>query len=406
MYHLRGISAVVCGSLCVSILAGCGEQNTYAPPPPPEVTVARPVQQDVMEYTEGTGTTEATESVEIRARVQGWLQKINFKPGTQVNKGDLLFVIDPREYKAALDGAQAELASKKAALDLAQFNHKRMQDLVKKNAAAELEITKAKADWDAAVAAVSAAEAAVAQAKLDHDFTQIRAPISGRISRNLVDVGNLVGAGEATLLTTIVNDDPIYAYINVSERALLKYLQTDAARKERVARKGKELMELGVSGEEGFPHKGNFDWADNRVDPGTGTIRVRGVFPNPDGTLVPGLFARIRAPREILKDALLVTERALGADQRGRYLLVVNSQNVVEYRPVKVGASVDGMRVVEQGIRPGEWVVVNGLQRARPGAKVKPTQAPMPRGRPAATQRPATQSQPTTTKSQPSRSAS
>ncbi len=383
---------------------GCDQKNQYVPPPPPEVTVAQPVQQTVTDWVEATGTTEATESVELRARVEGWLEKVHFKPGTPVKEGELLFSIDDEPYQAAVARAEADLETAKAKLELAEFNFQRMAKLEEKKVAAELETVEAKANRSAAMAAVAAAEAAVESAKLDLGYTKIHAPISGRISRNLVDEGNLVGAGERTLLTTIVKDDPLYCYFNISESLVLDVLKMDRTKKVRSAKEAGGVLYLGVGDGEGYPHKGRFDWADNQVDPGTGTLRVRGVFPNPDGALMPGLFARVRAPRDQRENALLVTERALGADQQGRYLLVVNADEVVEHRSVTVGASVDGLRVIEEGLRPGEWVVINGLQRARPGAKVNPTRADMPRRKPAGTL--PTGTQPTTTQAQATRPVS
>ncbi len=351
------------------------------------------MQQTVTDWVEATGTTEAVESVEIRARVEGWLEAVHFKPGTPVKEGDLLFAIDDKPYKATLTQAEADLATMKSKLELAEFNYDRMAKLKKQEVAAALEIAEAKAARDAAQAAVAAAEAAVEKARLDLSYTKIHAPISGRISRNLVDAGNLVGAGERTLLTTIVKDDPLYCYFSISESLVLEVLKIDRSKKVRAAKQSGGVLYLGVGVGETYPHEGRFDWADNQVDPDTGTLRVRGVFPNPDGNLMPGLFARIRAPRRQRENALLVAERALGADQQGRYLLIVGNDDVVEHRPVTAGASVQGMRVIEEGLRGGEWVVIKGLQRARPGSMVKPIRAPMPR-------RTAPQTRPTTTQAQ------
>ncbi len=386
--HVAAVGLVAC------FVTSCDRGGEFVAPPPPEVSVSRPAQQDVVKWAEATGTTEATESVEIRARVEGWLESIRFKPGGMVKEGDLLFVIDPKPFEAKLEKAQAELATNKAKLELAEFNYNRLVGLKKKDLAADLEAFQAKTDREGAKAAVAAAEAAVEQARLDLGYTKIHAPISGRISRGLVDEGNLVGAGERTLLTTIVKDDPIYAYFTISERDLLEYIELDRKQKIRTARKSKSVLYLGVSKERGYPHRGMFDWADNRVDPGTGTLRVRGEFPNPDGRLVPGLFVRVRAPIDTLEKALLVPDLAVGMDQRGRYVLTVNSQDVVEYRSVEVGSGLGGMRVILKGMRPEDWVVVQGLQRARPGAKVTPVRKTLTPPTPATTQTTQPSSQP------------
>ncbi len=223
-----------------------------------------------------------------------------------------------------------------------------------------------------------AAEAAVDEARLNLGYTQIHAPISGRVSRTLVDAGNLVGAGEYMLLTTIVKDDPIYAYFSASERELLEYLEKHPERRKPADQRERLPLYLGLSNESGYPHEGRFDWADNRVDANTGTIQIRGVFANPDHVLRPGLFVRLRAPTDIREGALLITDRALGADQGGRYLLVVGDQNVVEKRYVEVGSLLDGLRVIDKGLAPDNWVIVKGVQRAREGLKFNPTRAEPP----------------------------
>ena len=360
------------------LLTGCDRAGEYVAPPPPAVTVSRPVQQTVTDYAEFTGTTEAIESVEIRARVEGFLETVNFEAGAEVKAGDVLFVIDPKPFQAKLDQAEAELANRKAELELAEFDHERIGGLHKGGTAANYELVKARSGWEAAKAAVKAAEAAVDEARLNLGYTQIHAPIGGRVSRTLVDAGNLVGAGEYTLLTTIVKDDPIYAYFSASERELLEYLEKHPERRKPADQRERLPLYLGLSNESGYPHEGRFDWADNRVDANTGTIQIRGAFPNPDHVLRPGLFVRLRAPIDIREGALLITDRALGADQGGRYLLVVGDQNVVEKRYVEVGSLLDGLRVIDKGLAPDNWVIVKGVQRAREGLKVNPTRVEPP----------------------------
>jgi len=364
------------------LFTGCEQKNTYVAPPPPKVTVAQPLQQEVIDYLEFTGTTRAFEEVEIRARVAGFLQSMHFTPGTMVEKGDLLFVIDPRQYRASLNAAEAELDSANAQLERADAEFARAEKLFKQQAGSEKNVVQWRGERDMARAAVAMAKAKVERARLDLGYTKVTAPIAGRVGRNLVDVGNLVGEREPTLLTTITSYDPMYVYFSLNERDLLKVV---AMYRESIKQKGFDPdtdadikaeipLFLGLANEEGYPHEGMLDFAESGVDPGTGTLQLRGVFPNPGKAplLYPGLFTRIRMPIAERENALLVTERAIGADQGGRYLLAVNSENVVEKRLIRMGQLVDGLRVIEEGIRLGDWVVVNGLQRARPGAKVDP----------------------------------
>jgi RND family efflux transporter MFP subunit len=373
--------------LAPGIFAACEQQNTYVEPPPPKVTVANPLQQEVIDYLEFTGTTHAFEEVEVRARVAGFLQSMDFTPGTRVEKDDLLFVIDPREYEAELNATKAELSSAEAQVKRAKIEFERAQRLFKQKAGAETDVVKWRGERDVARAAVLRATAKVEKAMLDLSYTQVTAPITGRVSRNLVDLGNLVGEGEPTLLTTIIRNDPMYAYFNVNERDLLKVM---AMNRKEIEKKGLDPAKdsqakadmavfLGLANEAGYPHQGIVDFAESGVDPGTGTLQLRGVFPNPGPApvLIPGLFTRLRMPVDTREKALLVTERAIGSDQSGRYLLAVNSENVVEKKPIRMGRLVDGLRVIEEGLQPDERVVVNGIQRARPGAKVDPEQTDM-----------------------------
>ncbi|MCE5241612.1 MAG: efflux RND transporter periplasmic adaptor subunit [Desulfobacteraceae bacterium] len=353
--------------------SGCERKTEFVAPPPMAVTVARPVQQAVTDYAEYTGVVDAVESVEIRARVEGYLESVRFKPGARVKQGDLLFVIDPRPYQARLDEAKAELARRQAEMINAETILKRKELALQSKAVSELEAVQAKADHDVARAAVLAAQASLQTAELNLSYTRVLAPIGGRISRNMVDVGNLVGASERTLLATIVNDDPVYAYFNVNERDLLQYQQKQES---PTSGNGRTRVFLGLSGQQGFPFEGRIDYVDNRLDRSTGTIQVRGVFSNRDRRLTAGLYARIQVPTGTRENALLVPESAVGTDQRGEYLLAVNAQNVVEYRQVTTGALVGDLRVIESGISPDDRIVVVGLQRARPGLTVAPSDGP------------------------------
>jgi RND family efflux transporter MFP subunit len=358
----------------VSLPVGCERKNQYVAPPPPPVTVSHPVQKSVIASLDFTGTAQAVASVDIRARAQGFLESAHFTEGSTVNKGDLLYTIESGSYQAAVDKAIADLASKKAQLDKNEIDYQRNLRLIKENAASQRDLDNSKASRDSAKDDVGVAEASLKTAQINLSYTTIYAPITGRIGRHLVDVGNLVGAGESTLLNTIKQYDPIYAYFALNERDLLTLLEQ--YHKEGPAPpKWEPPVFLGLSNESGHPHEGKLDFADLGLDQSTGTILLRGVFPNPlPRTIVPGLFVRIRFPTGKRDNSLLVSERALGVDQRGEYVLVVNQDNVVEHRPVKVGASEGGMKVIEEGLKPDEWVVVNGMQRARAGAKVNPTQ--------------------------------
>ena len=353
---------------------GCEQPNQFVPPPPPEVTVAQPLEREVVNYAEYTGTTEALKTVEIRARVNGYLQRIAFEDGAVVEEGDLLFQIDPRPFQAALDAAEANLQKARSALQLEQAELARAEDLARRSAITEQQLDVQRAELARAEAEVSAAGAQIRQARLDLGYAEVRAPFTGRVGRHLVDVGNLVQA-EQTVLARLEAFSPIYVYFYASERDVLRLRQH--GRREPSAANGRPVLFLGVAGEDGFPHEGRLDFTDPRVDSSTGRVLYRGVFPNAEETLLPGMFARIRAPIGEPEPRLLVEARAIATDQRGDYLLVVAEGSTVEYRPAVLGIRTDGLRVVEEGIEPGEWVIVNGLQRARPGAKVKPQRAEM-----------------------------
>jgi RND family efflux transporter MFP subunit len=307
--------------------------------------------------------------------------KVNFVDGRNVKKGDLLYEIDPRPYQAALDRAKGELVRLLALADKAKADLARSERLRPSGAISQDEYEQHVANLAVCKASIQSAEAAVRDAQLNLEFTKITSPIDGRVSRTQITEGNLVqpGPGDATLLTTVVTTNPIYVYFNVDEHALLQY-------QELAFKNGQELhpkmlkalrlpVEIGLANEEGFPHAGIIDFADNKIDRNTGTLRTRGVFENPKEYLTPGLFVRVRTPFGVPHQALLVNERAIGTDQRQKYLLTVDKNDVVEYRPVKVGRLLDGMRVIESGLNAGDLVVVNGLQRARPGSMVQPKSA-------------------------------
>jgi len=373
---------------CVSIvlgLGGCEEKNTYVEPPPPKVTVSQPHKQDVTNYLEFTGNTHAFEEVEIRARVSGFLQSMHFTPGTWVKKGALLFVIDPSEYDANLQAAMAELRAAEAEFKRSEIEFARAQRVFDQGAGAETDVVKWRGELEVSKASILRAEAKVERARLNLSYTQVKSPLAGRTSRNLVDLGNLVGESEPTLLTTVTRFDPMYAYFSLNERDFLRVMEMF---REEVKEKGIDItsksareaeipLYLGLANEEGYPHEGIADFADSGLDPATGTLLLRGVFPNSENppVLRPGLFTRIRMPIETIADALLIDERALGLDQGGRFVLVVDDQNVVEQRYIKIGTLVKGKRVIIEGIKPDDRIVVKGLQRAIPGRKVDPQTA-------------------------------
>lgn len=344
--------------------------------PPANVTVSQPVARDLFEWDEYSGRLDAVDSVEIRARVGGYLQSVNFKDGAEVKKGDLLFVIDPRPYQADLDRALADLAQAQSRLDLASNEYARAQRLIEtKTISVEEADTRFKNKTEAD-AAFQSARATVESAKLNLEYTRITAPIDGRISRRMMTEGNLISTSQSPVLTTIVSLDPIYCYFDADERSVLKYQQLAREGKRENIRDGKVICELELANETGFPHKGTLDFVDNRVDPGTGTLKVRAIFPNGDRILQPGFFARVRVPGTGKYDAMLIPDAAIGTDQDKKFVFVVNEKNVPEYRVVTLGPMIDGLRVVRDGVKAGEWIIVNGLMTVRPGVPVKPTRAP------------------------------
>jgi RND family efflux transporter MFP subunit len=352
--------------------------------PPPPVTVSQPIVREVIDEDDYEGRIAAMDNVEIRARVKGHLTKVNFESGQMVKKGDLLYEIDPRPYQAALDAAKAMEKAAEAQLQYAKAEYGRTSSLIPSGAASRQELDVWTAKQAIAKGEQLKAQAALEEAQLDLDFTRIVAPIAGKISRTLVDVGNLVNAGGGeTLLTTIVSVDPMYVYFDVDERALLRYRRDRSPTEKTPQPSLKELkipVEVGLEGEQGYPHKGLIDFADNKVNPSTGTIQVRGILPNTKGILDAGLRARVRVPVSDPHKAVMITERAVGTDQGIRFVYIVNDQNVVERRDVKLDRVRDGLQIVAEGLKPEDWVIVNGIQRVRDGAKVDPKRVPMPGG--------------------------
>jgi RND family efflux transporter MFP subunit len=359
----------------------CGN-NEYASPPPPAVTTQHPIIQDVTRFAEYTGTAEAVESVEVRARVTGFLESMNFAPNDVMQKGELLFVIDPEPFEIELAAARADLAANTAELDLNQTEYDRARLMFEKKAISELNLIQAGAKRDQSRAAVEASKAKIHAAELNVEWAHVKAPISGRVGRHRVDVGNLVGAEGTTLLTNMIRYSPIYVYFHMSELDVLALQRMSRKRRAadgtNYAERGRTAIQVGLADDEGYPHEGIIDFAGLQVDPGTGTLEIRGILPNEgdqDEIILPGSFVRIRVPIGQQKGAVLVSERALGADQSGRFALVVNDEGVVEHRVVDVGPIVGELRLIEKGLAPGDQVIVDGLQRARPGGRVTATLA-------------------------------
>ncbi len=374
---------VIITALC---LAGCKDQAPPPPPPTPTVSVVQPIEREVVEWDEYIGRLESPETVEIKARVSGYLDKVHFKEGKEVKKGDLLFTIDRRPYQAEFDRAEAEFERAQNQADLAKNDAERAKRLIATKAISEEDFDTKSKVYSSTLAAVKSAKAALDSAKLNLEFTEIRSPIDGRASRALTTEGNLVSGGGAgagaTLLTTVVSLDPLYLYGDADERSILKYLRLAKEGKRVSARDSDIPAEMALSDEEGFPHKGIMDFVDNRVDPTTGTMRARGVFANTDHSLSPGLFGRIRIPGSGKYSALLIPDKALSSDQSLKFVYVVNAEKKIEFRPVKVGPMTDGLRIVKEGITAKDQIVVEGLLLVRPGVVVetKPWVAPVQPG--------------------------
>src|SRR5262245_42652715 len=369
----RGRATLLLVIIGLAALAGCRQAKQSPPaPPPPDVTVAKPVWREVQNFREFTGYLEPVETVNVRARVRGFLRKIHFTEGTEVNKGDLLYEIDPREFEAAVARTQADLTKANAELGRAKADEERARVLVRSMAISEEEFQQRVAARKTAEATVDQAQAALRIAKLDLEFTKITSPINGRISRTQVTEGNLVGFNEPTLLTTIVSLDPIFVTFDVPEANAVEYERR--AREENLSSPiGLKIpVEVGVARDTGFPRAGTIDFLENRVDTGSGTIRLRGVIDNKDRGLVPGLFARVRVPLGPPARRLAVPEVALMSDQAGRFVFVVAADNTVRRQPVAVGGRSGDLTAVETGLTPDDWVIVNGLQKARPGGEVNP----------------------------------
>jgi len=357
------------------LITGCSRQG--AKPlsmPPPVVTVSAVEEQELVEWDEFTGRTVAIENVEVRPRVSGHIEAVKFQSGQRVKKDDVLFQIDSRWHKAMFDQRAAEFEQAKVKLASAEREAKRTAQLLANKAISAEESEQREARFHEANAALLAAQAARDMTQLDLDFTTVRSPIDGRVSRALITEGNYVSAGNGTVLTTIVSEGPIHVYADLDENTLLKFNALTRASK-IVSTGGKVPVELQLADESGFPHVGAIESFDNKLDPNSGSILLRAVFPNTDGRIVPGLFARIRLPGSEKHKVLLIDERAIGTDQAQKFVLALTATNTVEYRPLKLGPLVNGKRIVREGLKAGDQIVVNGLQRVRTGTPVQPQQA-------------------------------
>ncbi len=381
----KSLKLIAIGTVAM-VVVGCGS-DAPPPPPPPTVTVAKPQLRDVTHYAQFTGTTQANESTNIRARVSGNLERMLYTPATFIEKGELLFQIEKTEYEAARGEARASLEAAEADLKAKKSDLERIEQAIKSNAVSEQDLDRAQANFDMAGAAVLSAQSRLARAELDYSYTDVRSPIAGFVGRNQVDPGNLVGAGEPTLLTTVRNVDPMFVYFDAPEIAIIRLLQMVRDEGKKIgsvsARGGTvdEKMEsedavngwIALSTDEGFPHKGYIDYIDNTVDPSTGTIEIRIVVPNHEQLLFPGLFVRVRLAGETVQNAVTIDEKAVGSDIGGKYIYIVGDDNVVEQRYVTLGpVSEDGLISVVDGLEADEDYIINGILRARPGLPVTP----------------------------------
>jgi membrane fusion protein, multidrug efflux system len=366
------------------VLSACGESNSarQGDAPPPSVTVSEPLRRTVTEWDEFTGRFQAIDHVSIRPRVSGYLQSAHFQEGTMVKKGDLLFVIDPRPYEAAAEEAQGQLQTAQAQLTFTTRDLDRAVELGRTQAVSQQVIDQRRQALQSAEAAVITAEGALKRARLDVEFTQVVSPIDGRIGRKLMTEGNLVSGGDtsATVLTTVLSLDPIYFYFNIDEQTYLKNSRLRLADQTSSSQGNPNPVHLALPDDTDFPHEGRMDWIDNELDLGTGTLRGRALLPNPKLLFSPGQFGRVRLVGSAPYEALLLPDTAIGSDQSRKIVYVVGGDNRAETREVKLGRLIDGLRVVREGVKPDDRVVVSGLQRVRAGAPVTPTRKPIAAG--------------------------
>jgi RND family efflux transporter MFP subunit len=373
---MRRAARLILAAGALTALTACEQKNAYVAPPPPKVTVATPVQRPVTLYLEATGNTAAINTTNLVARVPGFLETVNYKDGDQAKKGTVLFTIEPETYDHKLKQAQAAEASAQATVKQTQLEYDRQADLTARGSASKSTLDNATANRDTAVANLQQAQINTKLSALNVDYSSVKAPFDGTVTARKVSIGEYVGANSSpTVLATIVQLDPIYVNFSINERDVLRIRAEIRKRGMTQADLKKVPIEVGLQTEEGFPHKGTLDYASPTIDASTGTLAVRAILDNPQNVLLPGYFVRVRIPTDKLDSALLVPDAALGADQSGRYLLVVNKDNVVEQRNVEIGPLEGALRVIDKGIGADDRVIVSGLLRAIPGQKVEPTTA-------------------------------
>lgn len=356
----------------VVALAGCEDKNTFVAPPPPKVDVATPVQRPVTRYVEATGNTAPIKSVDLVARVQGFLQSIDYQDGTFVKQGTQLFTIEPETYKLKVEQAKAAEVGAQATVKQAEADYKRQAELVQRQAVSQSTLDTSTSTRDNAQASLQQAQVNTRLAEVNYGYTRVAAPFDGIVSAHLVSVGELVGFSSPTQLATIVALDPIWVNFTVNEQDVLR-IRAEATRRGLTVAELRQLpVQVGLQTETGYPHEGHLDYVSPTLNTSTGTLAVRGVIPNEKRVLLPGYFVRVRVPFTQQQDALLVPDTALGSDQGGRYLLVVNGDNVVEQRKVQIGPTDNGLRVIESGLKPDDRVVIAGLLRVIPGQKIDP----------------------------------
>lgn len=368
----RRAGRALAAATAVVALAGCEDKNTFVAPPPPKVDVATPLQRPVTRYVEATGNTAPIKSVDLVARVQGFLQSIDYQDGTFVKQGTQLFTIEPETYKLKLDQAQAAETGAQASLKQAEADYKRQVELVQRQAVSQATLDTSTSTRDNAQASLQQAQANTRLAEVNYGYTKVTAPFDGIVSAHMVSVGELVGVSSPTQLASIVAMDPIYVNFTVNEQDVLR-IRAEAVRRGLTSADLKQFpIQIGLQTETGYPHEGHLDYVSPTLNQSTGTLAVRGLVPNDKRVLLPGYYVRVRVPFDQDKSALLVPDTALGSDQGGRYLLVVGGDNIVEQRKVQIGQIDDSMRVIEGGLKPDDRVVIAGILRVIPGQKIDP----------------------------------
>jgi multidrug efflux system membrane fusion protein len=363
--------SVIPALLAAAVLAGCSRSqaggNAAAAMPPPAVSVAEVLSRPLRDFEEFTGRLEPVTSVSIQPRVAGFIESAQFAEGAHVKKGQLLFRIDARPFQAEVDRLAAQLKRARSQADLAAANRDRGKQLIAKHVIAQQDYDQLETTASSSHDDIGAAQAALEAARLNLDFTSVRSPIDGRVSRMLITPGNLVAT--TSVLTTVVSDDPVYAYFDADEQTYLRFAHAAA--------NGSSPVYMGLADEQGYPHEGRLDFVDNQLDANSGTIRARAVFANAEGHFTPGLFARIKLVGGTAREAVLIDERAVGTDLGKKFVLALKGDNTVEYRPVTLGANLEGLRIVNSGLAAGDVIVVNGMQHVRPGAAVTPQRVAM-----------------------------